>query len=154
MKNIVITIGLVLAVVISVFAQDEQAKENQFHLSADMVNIYGFEADTKGSRFEYEFEDDYNLKITNKVYKVALFFEKDQREAVQKVVSSVLDEGEAAAGFEQMSWKKTTKNGKPVHEVNVVDGKLKITVYRKQIATEGFAIINELGKAFLNEINN
>lgn len=143
-----------MAAIVGVFAQDEEEKEHQFHLSAESVNVYGFEADTKGSRFEYEFEDDYSLKITNKVYKVALFFEKSQKEAVQKVVSTMLDDGDTTTGFEKMSWKKTTKEGKPMHEVKVEEGKLKITVYRKQIDTTGFAVINKLGKAFLKEINN
>ncbi len=154
MKHIAITIMVVFGSMIGVFAQDDHTTENLFYLSADMVNVYGFEADTKGSRFEYQFEDDYTLKITNKVYKVALFFDQDQREAVQKLVSSVMGNGEATSGFEQMSWKKTAENGKTMHEVKVEDKKLKITVFRKQIDVAGFAEINELGKAFLKEINN
>ncbi|MDB4292918.1 hypothetical protein N9954_05870 [Maribacter sp.] len=151
MKNLILTIGLTLVVFSSVMAQQ---KEDTFLIAPEMVQIYGYEAATKGSLYEYEFEDDYTVKLTNKVYKINLFFNNNMKEVVQKAVSKILDGEDVSSGYENMVWKRTAQNGKRMYEVELKDSKLYIQVIRKHMNSEGYETLNKLGKAFLKEINS
>lgn len=152
MKKLKITLCLLILAITGIYAQQE--KTHTFLLGPESVKLYEFEASTKGSHFEYEFEDDYNIKLTNKAYKISLFFEAAEMEAVQKVVSKVLDGKDFNYGFATMVWKKTSKNGKPMYKVELKDNKLRIEIFRKQMNAETYAILNNLGQEFIKEINS
>lgn len=154
MKNLRIIVLLVIAAITSSYAQEQ--KKNSFLLSADTVEVYDFETSTKstkGTRFQYEFEDDYTVKLTNKMYKIQLFFDAANSKAIQTTISKILD-GEAVTGYKKMVWKKTNQNGKQMYEIELKDNKLKIEVTREQINTEGYNTLNELGQKFIKEINS
>lgn len=152
MKNLKIILCFLILTITGMYAQEE--KTNTFLLGPEEVKLYEFEASTKGSHFEYQFEDDYTVKLTKKVYKISLFFEATDKEAVQKAVSKVLDGNDAASGFETMVWKKTSQNGKPIYKVELKDNKLRIEVFRKQMNTETYATLNILGQEFIKEIKS
>lgn len=136
----------------NVFAQ--QKKEVAFQLSSEAVKVYDYESSTKGVSYEYQFEDDYTIKLTNKAYKINLFFEKDEIEAVQKAVSKVFDGSTTSSGFKTMVWKKTSQEGKPSYQVELKDNKLRIEVMRKHMDDEAYRTLNHLGEEFIRVINS
>lgn len=155
MKNLKITLCLVIATITGVYAQ--KVKKTSFLLSPEEVEVYNFEASTKstnGAHFEYEFEDDYSVKLTNKVYKISLFFNKTKTEAAQKAISRILDGKNTSSGFEKMVWKKKTLNGKLMYEIELKNNKLKIELIRKQMNVEAYDLLNALGREFIAEINS
>ncbi|MFK7811226.1 MAG: hypothetical protein AB8B59_01955 [Maribacter sp.] len=152
MKNLKITLCLLILTITGMYAQEENT--NTFLLGPEEVKLYKFETSTKGSHFEYEFEDDYAIKLTNKVYKISLFFEESDREVVQKTVSKILDGKVTSSGFETMVWKKTSQSGKPMYKVKLQDNKLRIEVTRKQMDDEAYKTLNSLGQEFIKEINS
>ena len=153
MKNLKITLLLVtLSITGSIYAQKN--KINTFLLSPEKVKLYEFEASTKGSHFEYELEDDYTVKLTNKVYKISLFFEAADSDTVQNTVSSVLDGKDISKGFETMVWKKTSSNGKPMYKVELKNNKLRIEIFRRHMNSEAYVLLNNLGQEFIKKINS
>lgn len=155
MKNLHVTILLVVATISGNYAQEQ--KKTNFYLSPETVEVYDFEAgtkSTKGSRFQYEFEDEYTVKLTNKVYKIQLFFEESKSKVAQKAVSKILDGDDASMGYEKMVWKKTNQNRKPVYTVELKDNKLKIEIIREQMNDEAYDILNALGKELINKTNS
>lgn len=151
MKNLKFTLGLILLVITGVFAQEE--KNQVFYLSHETVKIYDFDASTKGVTYEYQFEDDYTVKLTNKAYKINLFFEHGQLEAVQKVVAKVLEGNDVSSGYDKMVWKKTAQNGKLKYKVELKDDKLRIEIARKNSDDEVYEVLNHLGQEFIKTIN-
>ncbi len=133
-----------------------QVKEEQliFHLAPESVTIYGSTSDTKGFTLIDEFDDHYSLKLTNKLYKVNLFFDTGKREALNNIITRVLDTSEWPEGQKQMIWKKTNAKKKPVYTFELADRKLKIKIYRKNMDASTFTAINQLGNEILKEINN
>lgn len=151
MKNLKITLCLFILSFTGICAQE--TKTNAFLLSPEKVQLYEFETSTKGSHFEYQFEDEYTIKLTKKVYKVSLFFEEGDREIAQKTVSKILDGKDISKGFETMVWKKTSQSGKSMYKVELQDNKLRIEVTRKQMDAEAYKTLNSLGQEFIKEIN-
>ncbi|MEP3208358.1 MAG: hypothetical protein ABJN95_04165 [Maribacter sp.] len=152
MKNLKITLCMVVLAVLGVSAQ--KTKNNTFHLSPEMVKIYDFETSTKGVHYEYQFEDDYTVKLTNKAYKISLFFEDGQIEAVQKAVSKVLDDNRTSSGFKTMVWKKTAHDGKPTYKVELKNNKLRIELTRKNSDETVYKTLSTLGQEFIKAINS
>lgn len=152
MNNLNITLCILVLAIAGVFAQEE--KNNTFLLSPEEVKIYDFEASTKGVHYEYQFEDDYTVKLTNKAYKVSLFFEDGQIEVVQKVVSKVLDGTSSSSGFKTMVWKKTAEDGKPAYTVELKNNKLRIELTRKNSDDEVYQTLSYLGQEFIKAINS
>lgn len=142
---------MVLFAIANAFAQDSN---DAFLLSSEAVKIYDFEASTKGVHYEYQFEDDYTVKLTNKAYKISLFFEDNAIDLVQKVVSKVLDEHNTSSGFNTMVWKETTQNGKPKYTVELKNKKLRIELIRKNANEEVYKTLSYLGQEFIKAINN
>lgn len=151
MKNLKVTLCMAVMAIYGVFAQ--QNNTDTFLLSPEAVKIYDFEASTKGMHYEYQFEDDYTVKLTNKAYKINLFFEKGRIEAVQNVVSSILDGSNTSSGFETMVWKKTAQDGKPAYKVEIKNDKLRIEITRKNSDDEVYETLNQLGQEFIKTIN-
>ncbi|MFK7811969.1 MAG: hypothetical protein AB8B59_05710 [Maribacter sp.] len=152
MKNLKITLCLLILTITGIYAQE--LKTNTFLLSPEKVKLYEFETSTKGAHFEYEFEDDYTIKLTNKVYKINLYFKEGDREVVQKTVSKILDGKDTSKGFKTMVWKKTTQSGKPLYLVELKENKLRIEVVRKQMDAEAYKTLNSLGQEFIKKINS
>jgi len=151
MKKLTVTLCMVLFAIANAFAQDSN---DAFLLSSEAVKIYDFEASTKGVHYEYQFEDDYTVKLTNKAYKVSLFFEEKDSEAVQKVVSKVLDGNTTSSGFKTMVWKETTQNGKPRYSVEIKNKKLRIELVRKNANDAVYKTLSYLGQEFIKALNN
>lgn len=155
MKSLKITLFLVFAAMTGNYAQEQ--KEINFHLSPETVEVYDFETSTKsnkGSRFQYEFEDDYTVKLTNKVYKIQLFYKAAKSETIQKGVSKILDGSDTSIGYEKMVWKKTNQSGKAIYEVELKDNKLRIEVIREQMNDEAYDTLNALGQEFIKNANS
>lgn len=152
MKNLIITFCMAVLAITGVLAQQE--KNKSFLLSNEAVKIYGFEASTKGVSYEYQFEDNYTVKLTNKVYKINLFFEEGQIEAVQRVVSEVLDGNNTSSGFKTMVWKETAQDGKSKYKVEIKNNKLRIELIRKNSDDEVYETLNHLGQEFIKTINS
>jgi len=154
MKNLKITLCLLISAITGIYAQ-EKSKTN-FFLSAETVEVYDFEASTKstkGKSFQYEFEDDYTVKLTNKVYRIRLFFDDVKNVKAKEAISEILD-GEVITGYKKMVWKKTNQKGKQMYEIELKDNKLKIEVIREQMNTEGYNTLNRLGQKFIEETNS
>ncbi len=151
MKNLKLTLSLIILSIMGVFAQQE--KKGTFFLSPETVKIYDFDASTKGVQYEYQFEDDYTVKLTNKAYKINLFFEEGQIEAVQKAVSKILDGSNTSSGFKTMVWKETTQDGNPMYKVELKNNKLRIEVTRKNSDDEVYKTLSYLGQEFIKAIN-
>lgn len=151
MKNLVIAISLILATFTTITAQE---KENVFHVGSDSVKVYDYESETDGFILVDVFEDRYNLKLTNRLYKIRLSYPQDKAKQVQLLISSIMDGDNPSDGFETMVWKKNKEAKKPMYQVHLEEGKLKIRIYRKQMDEEGYALLTNLGKAFLKEINS
>lgn len=143
---------MVVLTIAGVFAQE--TNNNTFLLSPERVKIYDFEASTKGVHYEYQFEDDYTVKLTNKAYKISLFFEDGQIEAVQKAVSKVLDGHKTSSGFKTMVWKKTAQDGKPSYKVELKNNKLRIELTRKNSDDMVYKTLSSLGQEFIKAINS
>lgn len=155
MKNLIVTFLLVVATITGNYAQEQ--KKTSFYLSPETVEVYDFETSTKstkGTRFQYEFEDDYKVKLTNKVYKIQLFIEESKSKAAQKAVSKILDGDDASIGYGKMVWKKTNQDGKPMYEVELKGNKLKIELIREQMNEEAYETLNALGKEFIKRANS
>ena len=152
MKSLKITLCVAVFAIAGAFAQ--QQKNDMFLLSSEAVKIYDFEASTKGAHYEYQFEDDYTVKLTNKTYKINLFFEEGQIETVQKVVSRVLDGNSTSSGFKTMIWKETTQDGKPTYKVELKGDKLRIEVTRKNSDDDVYKTLSDLGQEFIKAINS
>ena len=143
-----------MAVLTIASAFSQQEKNDSFFLSPESVKIYDFKTSTKGVHYEYQFEDDYTVKLTNKVYKINLFFDEGQIDAIQKVVSKVLDGNNAFSGFKTMVWKKTAPDGKLAYRVEVKNSKLRIEVTRKNSDSEVYKILSQLGQEFIKSIHS
>ncbi len=155
MRKSTSTIMLLIVATIGLFAQKkEQDEKFTFHLSPEMVKVYDHESATTGFTLIDVFEDEYNLKLTKKLYKVRLKFAADKMPEVQKLVSEILDGNKESSGYETMVWKKTTSPKRPMYEVELNDNKLKIKVYRKEMNAQAYQVINDLGEAFLRKINS
>jgi len=152
MKNLKIALCIAIMAITGIFAQQE--KDHNFLLSPEMVRVYDFEASTNGVHYEYQFEDDYTIKLTNKTYKINLFFKENQVGAVQKVVSKVLDGKDTTSGFKTMVWKKTTQEGKPTYKVELKDNKLRIELTRKNSDDKVYTTLSNLGQEFIKVINS
>lgn len=152
MKNLKFTLCLAIFVAFNAFAQQEN--NQAFLLSPQAVKIYDFEASTKGVHYEYQFEDDYTVKLTNKAYKISLFFPKGKIETVQKVVANVLEGNNTSSGFTSMIWKKTNQDGKAKYKIEVKDDKLRIEIIRKNSDAEVYETLNKLGQEFIKAINS
>lgn len=151
MKNIKITICLLCIGLTTLTAQE---KEPKFNLSAEEVAVYDYTVSAKGAQFDYQFEDDYTLKLTNKVYKIKLFFEKSKTATVQRALSKIMDGDAATAGFDKMVWKKTLANGKPIYEIALKDNHLLIHIKRKQMDDQAYERLTSLGRQFLKVIHS
>ena len=151
MKIKKITLCLLILAITGIYAQEKNT--NTFLLSPEKVRLYEYEAATNGPHFSYRIEDDYTIRLTNKVYKISLFFKVTDREAAQKAVSKVLVGKDTSSGFDTMVWKKTSQNGKQMYKVELKDSKLRIEVFRKQMNTEAYTLLNNLGQEFIKEIN-
>ena len=143
-----------MAVLTIASAFSQQEKNDSFFLSPESVKIYDFKTSTKGVHYEYQFEDDYTVKLTNKVYKINLFFDEGQIDAIQKVVSKVLDGNNTFSGFKTMVWKKTAPDGKLAYRVEVKNSKLRIEVTRKNSDSEVYKILSQLGQEFIKSIHS
>ncbi|NHF60338.1 hypothetical protein FK220_013370 [Flavobacteriaceae bacterium TP-CH-4] len=155
MKNVLSISCLVFLSVSGLFAQTKE-KENTFLLGFNIVKVYDFESSPKSKGFFLVdvFEDDYRLKLTRKTYKVNLVFDEARKEAIQRMVSKVLDGEKPVVGYDPMIWKGTTQNGAPMYEIKLEGNNLKMRIYRKHIDSDGFSVINRLGTEFLKEINS
>ncbi|TMM58827.1 hypothetical protein FEE95_05190 [Maribacter algarum] len=152
MKNLKITICMTVLAIASVFSQEEE--NYSFLLSSESVEIYDFKASMKGAHYEYQFEDVYTVKLTNKVYKINLFFDEGQIDKIQKVVSKVLDVDTISSGFQTMVWKKTAPDGKLAYKVEVKKNKLRIEVTRKNSDSQVYNLLSQLGQEFIKSINS
>ncbi|MGB5436239.1 MAG: hypothetical protein WBM98_10150 [Maribacter sp.] len=150
-KKILLALVLICIMLPKIYSQ---AKEDSrvFLLTPDSVTVYGSVSDTKGFTLIDEFDDHYSLKLTNRLYKVNLFFPKDRKEALNTIVTRILGAGESLKN--QKIWKKANSNKKPEYTIAMTDGKVKIRIYRKQMDAETYASLNELGGTILEEINN
>ncbi len=151
MRTIKITVCILCMGLTALTAQE---KEPKFNLSPEEVVVYDYTVSTKGVQFDYQFEDDYMLKLTNKTYKIKLFFDEKKKEAVQLALSKIMDDDVATTGFERTVWKKTLDNGKPVYEVELKENQLLIHIKRKQMDDEAYERLTNLGQRFLEAINS
>ena len=150
-KKILLALVLICITFPKIFSQDKE-DSHVFLLTPNSVTVYGSVSDTKGFTLIDEFDDHYSLKLTNKLYKVNLFFPKNKKGALNTILTRILGTGESLKN--QKSWKKANINKKPEYTIALTDRKVKIRIYRKQIDTETYAILNELGETLLKEINN
>lgn len=151
MNYLKITLFFVLATSAGMSAQ---TNENRFEIGPENVKVYAFEAATKGSLVEYEFEDAYTVKLTNKVYKINLLFEASKSEQLQRVVSSILEGTDAPSGYGKMVWTRAASKGKPMYTIELKDNKLKIEVFRKRMDAEAYHMLNTLGQESIAAINS
>jgi len=155
MKNLKITVLLIIAVITSTYAQ-EQKKVN-FLLAPKTVEVYDFKEQTvatNGTHFTYEFEDDYTVKLTNKMYKIQLFFEDAKSIDAQKAVAKFLDGTDTKMGYKKMVWKKTNQNGNQMYKIELKDKKLKIEIFRAYMDANAYAMLSNLGKKFIEVTNS
>ena len=152
MKNLKTTLCITMLALVSVFGQQE--KDDIFILSPEEVKIYDFNTSTSGLHYEYQFEDDYAVKVTNKVYKINLFFNEDQTEIVQETVSKILEGHNNSSGFKDMVWKKTDIEGQPVYKVEVRSKKLRIEAVRQRMDFRSYRALNHLGQEVINAISS
>ena len=146
---------LLIATTLGLFAQNkEQDVKFTFHLSPEIVEVYDYKSATTGFTLIDVFEDEYNLKLTKKLYKVRLKFDADNTEEVQRLVSEILEGNKESLGYKTMVWKKTTSSKRPIYEVELANNKLRIKIYRKEMNAQAYRLINDLGKAFLQKINS
>ncbi|QCX01747.1 hypothetical protein FGM00_17095 [Aggregatimonas sangjinii] len=141
-------------VLVTIADMSAQTKDNTFKIGPENVKVYSFEAATKGSLVEYEFEDAYTVKLTNKVYKINLLFEASKSEQLQQVVSRILEGTDASSGYGKMVWTRTASKGKPMYTIELKDNKLKIEVFRKRMDAEAYHMLNTLGQESITVINN
>jgi hypothetical protein len=124
-----------------------------FHLAPESVTVYGSTSDTKGFTLIDEFDDHYSLKLTNKLYKVNLFFDMDKKVALKNIIIRILGNEESRDDQKKMIWIKTNINKKPIYTIELAELKLKIKIYRKKIDASTYATLNQLGNEILKEIN-
>ena len=153
MKKVLITIVYIVLAIPAIFSR-ENAEKPRFHLAPESVIVYGNASDTKGFTLIDEFEDNYSLKLTNKLYKVNLFFDLEKKETLRNVIKKILDTIDSTENPKQLIWKETNVRKKPIYTIELADRKLKFRIYRKRMDTETYGIINHLGKRILEEINN
>ena len=153
MKKVLITIVYMVLAIPAIFSQEIDEKL-RFHLAPESVIVYGSESETKGFTLIDEFEDNYSFKLTNKLYKVNLFFDLGKKETLRHVITKILDTIDSSENPKQLIWKKTNVKRKPVYTIELAERKIKIRLYRKRMDTETYGIINQLGKRILEEIND
>jgi hypothetical protein len=122
-----------------------------FNLAPESVTVYGSTSDTKGFTLIDEFDDHYSLKLTNKLYKVNLFFEMGKKEALNNIITRIL--GNKESPDKQMIWIKTNANKKLIYTIELAELKLKIKIYRKKMDASTYTTLNQLGNEILKEIN-
>lgn len=154
MKNAKIIICLAILGIAGINAQEGHDSPT-FVLGPEIVKIDNNEwLPSQNGHFIASFSDkEYTVEVNNKEYQVNMLFEAEQKEAVQKTISRILDGENSAFGFEQMVWKKTAPSKKPMYEVELERNRLIIRVYRKQMDNSTYTIINTLGREFLREFN-
>ena len=152
MKNVMIMIGLAIASVAGLNAQEDQDLAT-FRLGPEIVKIDNKEWSTsQNGNFIASFSDkEYSIEVNSKIYQVNMLIEAVQIEAVQKTISRILDGENATFGYEKMVWKKTAPSKKPMYEVELERNRLIIRVYRKQMDDSTYTIINALGRELLRE---
>lgn len=153
MKNAIKVCGIFFFVITLSYSQEE-TKPLEFLLSAEKIKVYDYESETKGFILTDVFEDHYNLKLTNRLYKIRLSYPENKSNQVQELVSGLLEGDTTSKGFETMVWKKNKSAKKEMYEVLLEEGKLKIKIHRKQMDEESYTLLNKLGQAFIKEINS
>ena len=153
MKKLLLPL-IFLCTTMSILYSQNMEDTQIFHLAPESVTVYGSSSDTKGFTLIDEFDDHYSLKLTNKLYKVNLFFEMDKKEALNSTITRILGNKESRDDQKKMIWIKTNSNKKPIYTIELAEPKLKIKMYRKKMDADTFVVINQLGNEILKEINN
>lgn len=125
-----------------------------FYMGADSVQVYDYSRKIvdRGIFLDDTFEDNYNLKITNKVYKVRLNFPSHMKEEVQKLTSKILDDTNSSNGFKTMEWKKNKGVKNEMYQVRIAKGKLRFKVIRANMDQASYALLTAVGQTFLRTI--
>lgn len=153
MKKLLLAL-IILCTTMSILYSQNMEDTLIFHLAPESVTVYGSSSDTKGFTFIDEFDDHYSLKLTNKVYKVNLFFDKNKKEALNNTITRILGNKESRDDQKKMIWIKTNSNNKPIYTIGLEELKLKIKIYRKKMDASTYTTINQLGNEILKEISN
>lgn len=150
MKTTIITLLLFA----SVSWASAQEINTGFYMGADSVQVYDYSRKiaAKSIFLDDTFEDDYNLKITNKAYKIRLNIPPNMEQKVQELTSRVLDGNAATKGFKVMVWKKNKGSKNEMYEVRIAKGKLRFKATRQYMDKASYALLTELGQRFIQTI--